>query len=186
MAKDLNKVMMTGRLGADPEMRFTPGGKAVTSFNIASNRTITRDGEKEDEATWMTCVAWEGLAEICNQYLAKGSRVYVEGRLQNRSWDDPQSGEKRYKTEVVLTDMIMLDSPRRDDGDQPSRPAQPAAARSNQRAQPAPGREPTGARPSGRGAVVPHSRDIAARNAAGPSGRRGVNAGEIEDDDIPF
>jgi single-strand DNA-binding protein len=109
MAKDLNKAMLTGHLGADPEMRFTPQGSPVTTFRVASGRTWkSADGTQHDDTEWFSVVAWDKLAEICNQYLTKGTRVYVEGRLQTRSWDDKTSGEKRYKTEVVAQDMIIL------------------------------------------------------------------------------
>lgn len=111
MAKDLNKVMLTGHLGADPEMRFTPQGSAVTTFRVASNRSWkSGDGQQHDDTEWFRIVAWEKLAEICNEYLKKGTRVYIEGRLQTRSWDDKNTGEKRYMTEVVAQDMIILSS----------------------------------------------------------------------------
>src|SRR4029078_12083878 len=112
MVKELNKVQMTGRLGADPEMRFTPQGHAVTTFRVASNRTWrSADGETAEEAQWFPVAACNKLAEVCNQYLAKGSRVYVEGRLQTRQWLD-QAGQTRASTEVIASDMIMLDSRR--------------------------------------------------------------------------
>jgi single-strand DNA-binding protein len=112
MVKELNKVQMTGRLGADPEMRFTPQGYAVTTFRVASNRTWrSADGAMHEETEWFRVVAWNKLAEVCNQYLAKGARVYVEGRLQTRQWQD-QDGQTRYSTEVIASDMIMLDSRR--------------------------------------------------------------------------
>jgi single stranded DNA-binding protein len=103
MARDLNKVMLTGHLGADPEMRFTPQGSAVTTFRVASNRSWkSGDGVQHDDTEWFRIVAWDKLAEICNEYLKKGTRVYIEGRLQTRSWaDDRNTGEKRYITEVV-------------------------------------------------------------------------------------
>ena len=110
MAKELNKVQLTGRLGADPEMRFTPQGHAVTTFRVASNRSWrSADGEAHEDTEWFRVVAWNKLAEICNQFLAKGARVYVEGRLQTRQWQD-QEGQTRYRTEVIASDMIMLDS----------------------------------------------------------------------------
>ncbi|KPL86777.1 single-stranded DNA-binding protein [Herpetosiphon geysericola] len=113
MAKDLNKVQLTGRLGADPEMRFTPQGTAVTTFRVASNRTWkTAEGEQREDTEWFSIVAWNKLAEICNQYLNKGTRVYVEGRSQTRSWVEEQSGQTRYKTEIVANDMIILDGRR--------------------------------------------------------------------------
>ncbi|HEY1012997.1 MAG TPA: single-stranded DNA-binding protein, partial [Herpetosiphonaceae bacterium] len=113
MAKDLNKVQLTGRLGADPEMRFTPQGSAVTTFRVASNRSWkTTDGETKEDTEWFSIVAWNKLAEICNQYLTKGSRVYIEGRCQTRSWEDTSTGQTRYKTEVIANDMIILDGRR--------------------------------------------------------------------------
>ncbi|MFQ5341672.1 MAG: single-stranded DNA-binding protein [Anaerolineae bacterium] len=109
MSRGLNKVMLIGRLGRDPEMRYTPTGKPVTSFSIATNRTwVTADGERREATEWFNVVAWRELAEICHQYLAKGSKVYVEGRLQTRSWES-QDGQKHYRTEVVADEMIILD-----------------------------------------------------------------------------
>jgi len=96
----LNKVMIIGNLGADPEMRYTANGSAMTNFNVATNRVYTtRDGERREETEWFRVVAWERLAELCSQYLSKGRSVYVEGRMQTRSWDD-QNGEKHYMTEL--------------------------------------------------------------------------------------
>jgi single-strand DNA-binding protein len=113
MARGLNKVMIIGDLGHAPEMRYTPGGKPVTSFSLAANRTwVTAVGEHHNETEWFNVVAWGNLAEICNQYLSKGSKVYIEGRLQTRSWED-QGGQKRYRTEMVATEMIILDERRR-------------------------------------------------------------------------
>ncbi len=111
MSKDLSKVMVIGRLGADPELRYTAQGTAVAQMRLAVNRRTRAgaEGEQREETDWFTVVAWERLAETCSQYLAKGSRVYFEGRLQNRSWDG-QDGQKRYATEIVASDMIMLDS----------------------------------------------------------------------------
>ena len=105
----LNKVMIIGNLGADPEMRFTPNGNPVTTFRIAatSNR-MSPDGERKPETEWFTVVTWNKLAETCNQYLAKGRRAYVEGRLQTRSWDGPD-GQKRYRTEVIASRVLFLD-----------------------------------------------------------------------------
>jgi len=110
MARDLNKVMIIGRLGIDPEMRYTSSGSPVTTFRVATGRQW-RDGngETREETEWFSVVAWNKLAEICNQYLSKGTRVYLEGRLQTRSWEDQQSGQTRYKTEVIVSDMIILD-----------------------------------------------------------------------------
>ncbi|MEM8532577.1 MAG: single-stranded DNA-binding protein [Chloroflexota bacterium] len=110
MARDLNKVMLIGYLGADPEMRYTTQGSAVTSFRVASSRSWkSSDGVQHDDTEWFRIVAWDKLGEICNQYLTKGTRVYVEGRLQTRKWQD-RDGQERYTTEVVANDMIILSS----------------------------------------------------------------------------
>ena len=106
MAKDGNKVHMTARLGADPEMKYTAQGKAVTELRVA----VAGAGNTFEDAGWFSCTAWEKLAEICNQYLTKGSRVYIEGRLQVQSWEDKNGGGNRSKVVIVLTDMVMLDS----------------------------------------------------------------------------
>jgi single-strand DNA-binding protein len=109
--------MLTGYLGADPEMRFTPQGSPVTTFRVASGRSWrSADGTQHDDTEWFRVVAWEKLAEICNQYLTKGMRrVYVEGRLQTRKYTD-RDGQERYSTEVIATDMIILSSKRGEDG----------------------------------------------------------------------
>ena len=111
----VNKVILIGNIGADPELRYTPKGTAVTNFNVATNENWTdSSGERQERTEWHRIVVWGRLAEICNQYLRKGSKVYIEGRLQTRSWEG-QDGQKRYTTEVVARDMQMLDS--RDDLD---------------------------------------------------------------------
>ncbi len=113
MTRGLNKVMIIGRLGRDPEMRYTPSGRPVTSFSVAVSRTWkSSEGERNEETEWFNIVAWGSLAEICKQHLAKGREVYIEGRLQTRSWEDPD-GKKHYRTELVAREMIMLDAPRR-------------------------------------------------------------------------
>ena len=110
MAKDLNKVMIIGRLGKDPEMRYTASGSPVTTFSVAAGRQWKDgSGETREETEWFNVVTWNKLAEICNEYLRKASRVYIEGRLQTRQWQD-QEGQTRYRTEVIASDMIMLDS----------------------------------------------------------------------------
>lgn len=110
MAGGLNKVMVIGNVGRDPEMRFTPGGQAVTSFSVAvGRRWTTPEGEARDETEWFNIVAWGKLAETCNQLITKGRKVYIEGRLQTRSWEG-QDGQKRYRTEVVANTMLLLDS----------------------------------------------------------------------------
>jgi single-strand DNA-binding protein len=108
MAGSINKVILIGRLGKDPEMRFTPSGKAVTNFTMATNEYWTdQSGEKQERTEWHRIVTWGKLAENCAKLLAKGKQVYVEGRIQTRSWDD-KDGSKRYTTEVVANIMQML------------------------------------------------------------------------------
>jgi single-strand DNA-binding protein len=100
--------MIIGHLGREPEMRYTPSGRPVTSFSVATTRTWSSpDGERREETEWFNVVAWGNLAEICKQYLTKGQQVYVEGRLQTRRWED-QEGKKHFTTEVVSSEMIML------------------------------------------------------------------------------
>lgn len=108
MGRDLNKVMIIGHLGRDPEMRFTPSGRPVTTFTVATNRFWNSgDGEKHTETEWFNVVAWGNLAEICKQYLLKGQQVYVEGRLQTRRWEDGE-GVKHSNVEIVASEMMVL------------------------------------------------------------------------------
>lgn len=108
MSRGLNKVMIIGHLGRDPEMRYTPTGRPVTTFSVGTSRSWTNaEGERREETEWFNVVAWGNLAEICKQYLRRGQQVYVEGRLQTRSWDD-QDGKKHYRTELVANEMIVL------------------------------------------------------------------------------
>jgi single-strand DNA-binding protein len=110
MARSLNRVQLIGNLTRDPELRYTPQGTAVCSFSIATNRSWTTDsGEKKDEADFHRIVAWNKLAELCSQFLSKGRKVYVEGRLSTRNWTG-QDGGQRSTTEVIISDMILLDS----------------------------------------------------------------------------
>ncbi len=105
----LNKVMIIGNLGSEPEMRFTPNGNPVTSFSVATNRVFTSpEGEKKTETEWFNVVAWNKLAEQCNQFLGKGRLVYVEGRLRTRNWEG-QDGQKHYRTEVIANRITFLD-----------------------------------------------------------------------------
>jgi len=105
----LNKVMVIGNLGADPEMRYMADGTAMTTFRVASSRNYGgADGERKEETEWFSIVAWSKLAEQCSQFLQKGRRVYVEGRLRTRSWDTPE-GQRRYRTEVVAERVLFLD-----------------------------------------------------------------------------
>jgi single-strand DNA-binding protein len=177
MAKDLNKVQIIGRLGGDPEMRYLASGAAVTNFSVASGRSWKdRDGAAHEETEWFRVVAWEKLGEICNQYLTKGMRVYIEGRLQTRKYTD-RDGIERYATEVVAQDMIMLSpkgssAPAEDflDDEQPEQPAPPP---------PSPSSAP--AAPARRAASSPRT---SAPNA--PRVSRNQPRPIESDDDIPF
>jgi len=109
MAMSLNKVQLIGNLTRDPEMKQIPGGATVTSFGVATNLSWTdQSGNKQDKVEFHNVVAWRKLAEICGQYLKKGSKVFIEGRLQTRDWE-AEDGSKRYRTEIVADNMIMLD-----------------------------------------------------------------------------
>ncbi len=116
MARSLNRAQLIGNLTRDPELRYTPSGAAVCSFSIATNRSWTTDsGEKKDDTEFHRIVAWNKLAEICSQFLTKGKKVFVEGRLSTRSWT-AQDGTQKQTTEVIISDMILLD--RRVEGEQ--------------------------------------------------------------------
>lgn len=109
-ARSLNKVTLIGNLTRDPELRYTPQGTAVCTMGLATNRGwVTDQGEKKEETEFHRIVAWNKLAELCNQLCAKGRRIYVEGRLQTRQWTG-QDGQQRQATEIVIEDMILLDS----------------------------------------------------------------------------
>lgn len=106
--RGLNKVMIIGYLGRDPEMRYTPSGRPVTTFSVATTRGWTNsNGERREETEWFNVVAWGNLAEICKQRLHKGQQVYIEGRLQTRGWEDAD-GRKHFRTELVAQEMIIL------------------------------------------------------------------------------
>ena len=127
---DLNKVMLIGRLTANPEARTTPQGVTVTNFSIATNRVWKdQQGNQQDRVEYHNIVTWRRLAEICAQYLAKGRQIYIEGHLQTRTWDDAD-GKKNYRTEIVADNMIMLGSR----ADTPA-PVQAVAEASNQPAE---------------------------------------------------
>ncbi len=128
----LNKATLIGNLGKDPEVRAIPSGAKVANFSIATTESYTgKDGQKVDKTEWHNIVMWRGLAEVAEKYLKKGSQVYVEGRLQTRSWDD-QNGQKRYTTEIIADNMVMLGRPTggggapRDNDESFSRSEQPA------------------------------------------------------------
>jgi single-strand DNA-binding protein len=107
--KSLNRVQLIGNLGKDPEVKYTPQGTPVAKLTIATNeRYKDKEGQWQDRTEWHNVVLWQRLAEIAGEYLKKGGKVYIEGRLQTRSWDDKQTGQKKYMTEVVGSDLILL------------------------------------------------------------------------------
>jgi single-strand DNA-binding protein len=119
MARGLNKVMLIGHLGSDPERRTTNSGQSVVNFTLATNENFKdSSGNMQERTEWHRIVVWGKLAEICSQYLKKGRQVYIEGRLQTRSWDDTKSGEKKYATEIVCSDMQMLGGQREQGGNE--------------------------------------------------------------------
>ena len=129
MSRGLNKVQIIGHLGRDPEMRYTPSGRPVTTFTVAVSRSWnTVDGERHNETEWFNVVAWGNLAEICKQYLVKGQQVYIEGRLQTRHWDDKE-GQKHTSVEIVANEMMMLGD-RRDGNNNHSQEVESASAES--------------------------------------------------------
>lgn len=158
--RGVNKVILIGNVGSDPELKYTTNGAGVSNFSVATNETWMdkNTNERQERTEWHRIVAWGRLAEICNQYLRKGSKVYIEGRLQTRSWEG-QDGQKRYTTEIVAQEMQMLDS--REDssnygggggGGGSYNQQQPAAA-------PANGPQPGGGQPQGGGSEPPPFND---------------------------
>ncbi|MGD0164703.1 MAG: single-stranded DNA-binding protein [Candidatus Sulfotelmatobacter sp.] len=122
MPKSVNKVILVGNVGKDPEVRYSQSGTPVANFSLATNeRFKDRSGEWQDRTEWHNIVAWQRLAEIVGEYVAKGSKVYVEGKLQTTSWEDRQSGERKYRTEIVARDLLLL-GPRENSGGDHQRP----------------------------------------------------------------
>ena len=128
MARGLNRALLIGNLGGDPEIKYAPSGTAIATFNLATNKNRkNQSGEWEESTEWHKIVMFGRQAETCKDYLRKGSKIYLEGRIQTRSWDDKQSGQKRYMTEIVGSNMLMLDSRGQDGGSAgPSMKAPPA------------------------------------------------------------
>jgi single-strand DNA-binding protein len=118
MAKSLNKVQIIGNLGKDPDVKHTQGGTAYANFSVATSSSFKdKGGNWQEKTEWINVTAWAKLAEICGQYLHKGSKVYIEGRLETQSWDDKNSGDKKYKTVVVASELIMLDGKKNGESD---------------------------------------------------------------------
>jgi single-strand DNA-binding protein len=122
MAKSVNRVTLIGHLGRDPQLKHTGGGTAVANFTLATNdRYKDKDGNWQERTEWHSITCWARLAEIASEYLKKGRAVYVEGSLRTHSWDDKQSGQKRYQTYVSLTDLVLLGGERSEGGSGSSR-----------------------------------------------------------------
>jgi len=117
MAKSVNKVILIGNLGKDPEIKYTPGGMPVARLTLATNeRYKDKEGNWQDRTEWHNLVAFQRTAEIAGEYLKKGRTVYIEGALRTSSWDDKESGQKKYKTEVIVNDLVMLGGGERGEG----------------------------------------------------------------------
>jgi single-strand DNA-binding protein len=145
--KSLNKVQLIGNLGKDPELKYTPSGTAYAKLALATNeRYKDKDGQWQDRTEWHNVVLWQRLAEIAGEYLKKGGKVYIEGRLQTRSWDDKQTNQKKYMTEVVANDLILL-SGRSEGGEGGGYSRGAAAGGGNNFDQRVPEPEPAGATP---------------------------------------
>ncbi len=118
MAKSVNKVILIGNLGKDPEVKYTPSGTPVAKFSLATNeRYKDKDGNWQDRTEWHNLVAWQRTAEIIGEYVKKGSKIYVEGSLRTSSWDDKNTGEKKYRTEIVVNDLVLLSGRGEADGE---------------------------------------------------------------------
>ena len=164
MARSLNRVQLIGNLTRDPELRYTPSGTAVCSFGLTTNRSwMTDQGEKHEESEFHNIVSWNKLAELCSQFLTKGRKVYVEGRLATRSWTG-QDGQQRTRTEVVIEEMILLDR-------------NPNQA---QRTEEAPRVEAKEAPPK------PVKKEKPAKPAEGPAASDSGSDETVSPDDIPF
>lgn len=129
MPKSVNKVILLGNLGKDPEVKYTPSGVPVAKFSLATNeRYKDKGGEWQERTEWHNIVAWQRLAEIVGEYVKKGSKIYIEGRLQTSSWEDKQSGEKKYRTEIVASDLVLLSGRGEGGGEHEGRSSRGAAA----------------------------------------------------------
>jgi single-strand DNA-binding protein len=164
MAKSVNKVILLGNVGKDPEIRSTPGGTIVANFTLAtSDRFQDAQGNWQDRTEWHTLVAFKRTAEIVRDYVKKGSKLYVEGKIQTRSWDDKESGAKRYRTEIIVNDLSLLSG--RDEGS-------------------------GGASQGGYSRSASSANSTASFDQRTPAGAGGpddiAQSAEISDDDIPF
>jgi single-strand DNA-binding protein len=185
-SRSLNKVMLIGNVTRDPELRYTPNGTAVCSLGLATNRSWMPDGgtERREETEFHKLVAWNKLAELCSQLITKGRKIYIEGRLQTRSWETPD-GEKRQATEIVIEDMMLLDA--RPTGDRPavtndSKPAEEVTASES----PAPAKKDTKKEPDPVEEAPAEEAKASEEPAAEPDSKKPASEDEINLDDIPF
>jgi single-strand DNA-binding protein len=163
MAKSVNKVILIGNLGKDPEVKYTPSGMAVARFSVATtDRVKDKEGNWQDRTEWHNLVAFQRTAEIASEYLKKGNKVYIEGRLHSDSWDDKETGQKKYKTEIIINDLVLLGGARE-------------------------GGESGGGGYSGRGAGKSSGGGFDQRTAESEAPQSAGSSGpEITDEDIPF
>jgi single-strand DNA-binding protein len=132
MPKSVNKVILLGNLGKDPEVKFTPSGVPVAKFSLATNeRYKDKGGEWQERTEWHNIVAWQRLAEIVGEYVKKGAKLYIEGKLQTSSWEDRESGTKKYRKEIVASDLVLLSGRGEGGGEHESRSSRGAAAGSS-------------------------------------------------------
>ena len=172
----VNKVILVGNLGKDPEVRYTPGGQAVANFNIATNEAWTdKSGAKQERTEWHKIVVWGKVAELCGEYLSKGRQVYIEGRLQTREWNNKE-GVKQYTTEIVANQVVFLSGGERGAGGGRGRTG---GGGGEDFGPPPPGFDDAPGGPGGGGAPRGES-------GGGGGGAGGGNKGGGSDDDIPF
>ena len=160
MARSVNKVILLGNLGKDPELKYTPSGMAIARFTMATTDKVKdKDGNWQDRTEWHNLVAFQRTAEIAGQYLKKGNKAYIEGRLHSDSWDDKETGQKKYKTEVIINELVLIGGGQREGGEG--------------------GGGFSGARSGGGKAANNFDQRTPEQEAPAP-------AGEITDEDIPF
>lgn len=188
MARSLNRVQLIGNLTRDPELRYTPNGTAVCSFGLATNRTWkTETGEKHEEAEFHNIVAWNKLAELCSQFLVKGRKIYVEGRIATRTWTG-QDGVSRNRTEIVISDMILLDSRRLETDTQAQEAAKVEEDKTEEAKDEVPGDKPSSAspqKPKKKSKDKTKERKVENDVASKPSPTGGQDEA-VEPSDIPF
>jgi single-strand DNA-binding protein len=187
--RSLNKAMLIGNLTKDPELRYTPSGTAVCSFRVATNRSWTPadSSERREETEFHRIVTWNKLAELCSQLLTKGRKVYIEGRLQTRSWDTPE-GEKRFATEVVAEDMVLLDSRRmlEERGEEAEKEETPVASQSKPGAEEPTKKEDRQEKDSKKASKQKEKPKETKDDSSKEAKEAKEEEGEIDVDDIPF